>query len=52
MFHRLKARQFDAKEDVVEARYGANPADEGFREVLADYSDDPVYDELKSLSMG
>lgn len=45
----LKARQFDAKEDVVEADYGANPADEGFREVLADYSDDPVYYELKTF---
>jgi hypothetical protein len=45
----LKARQFDAKEGVVEADYGANAADEGFREVLADYSDDPVYDELKTF---
>lgn len=50
MPHRLKVRQFDTKEDVVEASYGANPVDEGFCEVLADYSDDPVYDELKSLS--
>lgn len=45
----LKARQFDAKEGVVENDYGANAADEGFREVLADYSDDPVYDELKTF---
>src|SRR5690606_37950394 len=48
----VKARQFGAKEGVVEADYGANPADEGFREVLADYSDDPVYDELKAFIDG
>ncbi len=45
----LKARQFDAKEDVVEGDFGGNPADDGFREVLANYSDDPVYDELKTF---
>jgi hypothetical protein len=45
----VKARQFDVKEGVVEADYGSNPADEGFREVLADYSDDPVYEELKTF---
>jgi hypothetical protein len=45
----VKVRQFDVKEGVVESSYGANAADEGFREVLADYSDDPVYDELKTF---
>jgi hypothetical protein len=45
----LKAKQFDAKEAVVEEQYGANPSDEGFREVLADMSDDPVFDELREF---
>lgn len=45
----VKARQFDAKEEVVEEDYGSNPADEDFREVLASYGDDPVYQELKTF---
>lgn len=45
----VKAREFDVKEDVVEAEPGSNPADEGERAVLADYPDDPVYDELESM---
>jgi hypothetical protein len=45
----LKARQFDAKEGVVESDYGGNAIDDGFREVLADFSDDPVYEELKTF---
>lgn len=45
----VKARQFDAKEDVVEEEYGSNPVDEGFRSVLASYDDDPVYQELKTF---
>lgn len=45
----VKARQFDAKEGAVEEDYGANPIDEGFREVLAETADDPVYDELRSF---
>ncbi len=45
----IKARQFDVKEDVVEEDYGANPADEGFRDVLANYRDDPVFEELKTF---
>ena len=45
----LKARQFDAKEDVVEEDYGSNPVDEGFRSVLASYGDDPVYQELTTF---
>jgi hypothetical protein len=48
----VKARQFDVKEGVVESDYGANAADEGFRNVLADYSDDPVYEELKTFIDG
>ena len=45
----VKARQFDVKEDVVEEDYGANPTDEGFREILAAYADDPVFEELKTF---
>ncbi|HZD54212.1 MAG TPA: DUF3775 domain-containing protein [Woeseiaceae bacterium] len=45
----VKAREFAAKEDVVEAEPGSNPVDEELRQVLADYPDDPVYDELKSF---
>src|SRR3954469_22370872 len=33
----VRARQFDVKEEVVEADYGGNQADEGFRQVLEDY---------------
>jgi hypothetical protein len=42
----VKARQFDAKEGVVEADNGGNQIDDGFRQVLADSSDDPTYAEL------
>jgi hypothetical protein len=31
----VKAREFDAQEEVVEEDAGSNPADEDFREVLA-----------------
>lgn len=45
----IKAREFDVKEAVVEVDPGSNPADNGERAVLADYADDPVYEELESL---
>ncbi len=45
----LKARQFAAKEGAVQEDDGGNPADEGFREVLADRADDPVYEELRTF---
>ncbi len=45
----VKARQFDAKEGLVEENYGGDEIDEGFRGVLADTSDDPVYNELRSF---
>jgi hypothetical protein len=48
----VKARQFAAKEGVVEDDYGGNQVDEGFREVLATHSDDPVFQELKSFIDG
>jgi hypothetical protein len=45
----VKAREFDAQEEVVEEDVGSNPADEDFREVLAAYPDDPTYEELKTF---
>jgi hypothetical protein len=42
----VKARQFDAKEGMVEEDYGGNETDEGFRKVLEDTADDPAYEEL------
>lgn len=45
----VKAREFDAQEEVVEEDLGSNPVDEGFRGVLAAYPDDPTYQELKTF---
>lgn len=45
----VKARQFDVKEDVIEADYGGNPSDDQFRAVLEDYKDDPVFEELRTF---
>lgn len=45
----VKARAFDAKEEVVEEDYASNPADEDMREVLQDFPDDPTYDELRAF---
>jgi len=44
----LKAREFDAKVAPVEPDPGSNPADDGEREILADYDDDPTLAELRS----
>ena len=44
-----KARAFDVKEDVVQVDPASNPTDDAEQAVLADYPDDPVYEELKSL---
>lgn len=45
----VKAREFEAQEEVVEDDPGSNPADDGFRSVLASYGDDATYDELKQF---
>ena len=45
----IKAREFDAKVDVVEPDPGSNLADEDMRGVLEDYPDDPVEEELTNL---
>lgn len=44
-----KAHEYQAKVDVVEPDPGSNPTDEGMREVLEDYDDDPVRDELEEM---
>ena len=48
----VRAREFDAKEAVVEEDYGSNPIDEGFRSVLEAYLDDPTFQELQSAIDG
>ena len=45
----VKAREFDAKVDPVIEDPGDNPSDDNDVEVLADYPDDPVYEELLSF---
>ncbi|WP_085582078.1 DUF3775 domain-containing protein [Thalassospira mesophila] len=42
----LKARAFDAQEDVVEPDYGSNAEDDQFREVLEAYEGDATHSEL------
>lgn len=44
-----KAHEFQAKVEVVEPNPGSNPSDEDMREVLEDYSDDPVHEELHEM---
>ncbi len=44
----VKAREFDVKVDPVEPDPGSNATDDGEREILEDYADDPTYAELKS----
>jgi hypothetical protein len=45
----IKAREFDAKEEVVEPDAGSNPSDDKDVEILEDYPDDPVIEEITSL---
>ena len=44
----IKAREFDAKVEPVEPMPGSNPADNGEREILEDYEDDPTFAELSA----
>lgn len=44
----VKAREFDAQTDVVEPDYGSDAIDDGFRQVLEAYADDPTFDEAKT----
>ena len=48
----VKAREFDVKVEVVEPEPGSKPGDEDMREVLEDYPDDPVQEELTEFIDG
>jgi hypothetical protein len=45
----IKAREFDAKEGIVEPDPASNPSDDKDVEVLEDYGDDPVVEEITSF---
>jgi hypothetical protein len=45
----IKAREFDAKDEVTEPDPGSNPSDDFEAEVLEDHGDDPVVEELTAL---
>ena len=45
----VKAREFDAKDEVTEPDPGSNPSDDKDVSVLEEHSDDPVVEELTSL---
>ena len=45
----IKAREFDAKDEVTEPDPGSNPSDDKDVSVLEDQEDDPVVEELTSL---
>jgi len=45
----IKAREFDAKDEVTEPDPGSNPSDDRDAAVLEDHKDDPVVEELTSL---
>ena len=45
----LKAREFDAQEEVVEPGYASDAVDDNFVQVLEAYRDDPTFEELRSF---
>lgn len=45
----IKAREFDAKDEVTEPNPGSNPSDDKDAAVLEDHEDDPSVEELTSL---
>jgi Protein of unknown function (DUF3775) len=45
----VKAREFDAKDEVTDPDSGSNPSDDKDVAVLEDHRDDPVVQELKSF---
>ena len=45
----MKAREFDAKEEVTEPDPGSNPSEDQDAAVLEEHEDDPVVEELTSL---
>src|SRR5271166_4639680 len=48
----VKAREFDAKDEVSEPDPGSNPSDDMDVAVLEDHDDDPVFEELTSFIDG
>ncbi len=48
-FIMIKAREFDAKDEVTEPDPGSNPSDDKDVSVLEAHGDDPVVEELASL---
>lgn len=48
----VKAREFDAKVEPVVDDWGSNPTDDGEREILEDYPDDPTLAELQEAIEG
>jgi Protein of unknown function (DUF3775) len=45
----VKAREFDAKDEVTEPNPGSNPSDDRDIAVLEDHANDPVVEELTSF---
>jgi hypothetical protein len=45
----IKAREYDAKDEVTEVDPGSNPSDDKDVSVLENHEDDPVVEELTSL---
>lgn len=45
----VKAREFDAQEEVMEPNYASDAADDRFVQVLEAYRDDPTFEELRSF---
>jgi len=45
----IKAREFDAKDEVTDPDPGSNPSDDNDAAVLEDHGDDPVVEELTSF---
>ena len=44
----IKAKEYDAKDEVTELDPGSNPSDDKDISVLEDHEDDPVVEELTS----
>jgi hypothetical protein len=45
----IKAREFDAKDELTDLDSGSNPSDDQEAAVLEDHGDDPVVEEITSL---
>jgi len=45
----IKAREFDAKDEVTEPDPGSNPSDDKETAILEDHQDDPVVEEITTL---